>query len=101
MGKCEFGNFHMHAMFWDPQKSWSAHFQGSYAILSCLSTCVVLLLEVHRFSNLCGLMQVRSATLDTWLPEQVAVIQCIFLRFGSDLTGIKSLLSLRYKMLFH
>lgn len=38
-----------------------------------------LLLEVHRFSNLCGLMQVRSATLDTWLPEQVAVIQCIFL----------------------
>ncbi|OMO80401.1 Arf GTPase activating protein, partial [Corchorus capsularis] len=53
MGKCESRYLYLHAMFWDPQKPWGTYIKGDFLI-----------------SEL-----VRSATLDTWLPEQVAFIQ--------------------------
>ncbi|MBA0776820.1 hypothetical protein Gotri_011766 [Gossypium trilobum] len=32
MGKCEFRYLYMHAMFWDPQKSWGTHIEGAFLI---------------------------------------------------------------------
>ncbi|KAG4166604.1 hypothetical protein ERO13_A13G143700v2 [Gossypium hirsutum] len=58
----------MHAMFWDPQKSRGAHIKESVNRLS-------FMFPQSMFASYCLLLQVRSATLDTWLPEQVAFIQ--------------------------
>ena len=101
VGKCQLGNICVHTMFWDSSKPWSTHFKGLFCHCKSIKylwvlqvwtakpfdnsqTCVVrnlhvifvFILEDDSVDTLPW--QVRSVTLDTWLPEQVAFIQGMF-----------------------
>ena len=45
MGLCESGHLYMHAMFWNPQKSWSAHIKGDILFIGYCKTTVKI--ETH------------------------------------------------------
>lgn len=82
MGQREFRHLYMYAVLWDPQKSWGTHIKGDILYLTC--QVIRFHIQIYELSSwqadldiqkwLC--LQVRSATLDTWLPEQVAFIHC-------------------------
>ncbi|KAB5534684.1 hypothetical protein DKX38_017770 [Salix brachista] len=81
MGKREFGYLYMHAVFRDPQKSWGTHIKDK-AFKASMKSCfvenneeIVFVLAFFITKQKIERKMVRSATLDTWLPEQVAFIQ--------------------------
>ncbi|CAK7326569.1 unnamed protein product [Dovyalis caffra] len=69
-GKCEPWNIYMHTMFRNSSSSWGAYF-----------TALIIFLAPYCIANtdddldILACKWVRSITLDTWLPEQVAFMQ--------------------------
>ncbi|KAF9672870.1 hypothetical protein SADUNF_Sadunf11G0089200 [Salix dunnii] len=73
MGKREFGYLYMHAVFRDPQKSWGTHIKAHKRTF--VNKAFKASMKSGFVENNEEIAFVRSATLDTWLPEQVAFIQ--------------------------
>lgn len=74
MGKCEPRDFYLHAVFRDSQKPWGAYIKGLLGS-SPLSLHISLSIIKLSLRIICN-NQVRSTTLDTWLPDQVSFMQC-------------------------